>query len=961
MPSSDRLHIELFGRFKIHYHGKLVTTLDTPRLRQLLAYLLLYRNTQISRQYLAFKFWPQSTEKQALTNLRNLIYQLKNTLPDADRFLVVTNKTLQWDSKSNYSLDVGKFEDAIQQAGNTDDAQGKITLLKSAVDIYSGPLLPDCYKEWIEKHRQRLNLLFQDSLAELISLLEKSNRFNEAIQYSNKLVQHDSLNESAWRKLMKLHAHNNNRAEALQTYRNCRKSLREEFDIEPGAETKQMHWQLLESCKSKKTASTVDEKTSRAAKTNDPTNNHPPPNNFTIPHSFNPNTLKGQKKSRNNELIILKWMSAKSMPIIYIAGVGIIIISILAVIFWKQSPVAVNNVKQGGPVNGGTQVLITQFENRTDQVDLGLNVRESIIADLTQFELASVVEIAEIEDALRRMRRPDSTFITRNIGLEIGIRDGYPVIISGAIGSIGNAYQVSLQIIETATGKTVAHLRETAATIDDVINAADQLSQRLREELAKSLDSIPQVKLLLKVTTSSLEALKLRDEAREYFNQGDYDKAIILAKQAAEIDTAFASAYGLLSVAYNNIGSHEKSRHYSRLANRYSSPLSEHQSIEDLAENFLKSDRLDSAAYYYELLQEIEPDRSTFQLGEVYFRMGKLEKALQMYRDNLIDRHSIVGHIELTRIARKLGREQLADSVVSLMKERFPGNVNVYINEVANALRFRHLDLADSLSTLMVNHSSREIYAWGRFHKLFLSAMHGKLEQTIAQADSLSVDAHQNVGPAGISCYLRMSVAAAIAAESPDRALPALKAAEPYLWGRETSWGVADLEVLASGYALAGNIDKAERVLSHIDSLRKANDINSTYGPIVPAVIALMKDKPKEAINHLSTFRSQRFGKFDPLNMWIWAEAHKRLEMPVKAIEAYGNILYSARLGMWYWSFYRGPLWPLAHEQLGYTFQATGNKAEAIRHLSTFVKLWEEGDSDLQPRVEAARKVLASL
>lgn len=865
MGVPGRLHIELLGGFKLQFNGKLITSIDTPRLHQLLAYLLLHRDIQLSRQYVAFKFWPQSTEKQALTNLRNLLYQLKNKLPEASRYLIINTKTIQWNSGTDYSSDISKIENAVSQAVQTDDNELKANYLKEAIETYNGPLLPECYQEWIDKHRQRFRQLYKESLEELVKLLESSGHLKEAIKYTKKLIQHDSLNESAWRKLMKLHAQNNNRAEALQAYYNCRDSLREEFDIDPAPKTDKVHQQLLDSCKSKKTAPSVDEKSPREATPNHPTNNHPPPNNFSNPHSFNPNTFKGQKKSRNNEFILPKWMSANKTPIIYIAGVGIMILFILTVILWEQSPVPVSNVKQKGSISGGTQVLVIQFENRTDQDDLGLNVRESIIADLTQSEIVSVVGRAEMENALWRMRLPDSSVITRNIGLEIGIRDGYPVIVSGLASSIGSAYQISVQIIETATDKSVAHLRETAETKKDIIIAADELSRRLSDELVQSLDGIRQITPLPKLNTSSLEALQLRADAGDYFKKGEYHKAITLAEQAVKLDPEFASAYGFLAVAHNNLGSHEKAAYYRSLADRHSEHLSKHQRLEELADNFVKSDQLDSAAYYYELLQELDPSRSKFQLGEVYIRMGQLEKALLMYRQDLKESPTrIVPHIELIRTARKLGREQLADSVVTLMKDRFPESLSLYINEVANALRFRHLNLADSLATMMVNHSDRDIEAWGRFHKLFLSAMHGNLEHTLAQADLLSVDALRNVGPAGISCYLRMSIAAAIAAKSPNRALPALKAAEPHLWGRGTSWGVADLEVLASGYALAGNIDEAERVLTHIDSLRKANEIHSTHGTKVPAVIALQKGMPREAIKHLRTFRSQRFGKFDP-------------------------------------------------------------------------------------------------
>lgn len=41
-----------------------------PRLQSLLAYLLLHRFTPQARQHVAFTFWPDSSEAQALTNLR---------------------------------------------------------------------------------------------------------------------------------------------------------------------------------------------------------------------------------------------------------------------------------------------------------------------------------------------------------------------------------------------------------------------------------------------------------------------------------------------------------------------------------------------------------------------------------------------------------------------------------------------------------------------------------------------------------------------------------------------------------------------------------------------------------------------------------------------------------------------------------------------------------------------------
>ena len=63
------------------------------RLQELLAYLLLHGNAPVSRQQLAFVFWPDSSEGQARTNLRNLWHRLRRTLPEADRLLATDELT----------------------------------------------------------------------------------------------------------------------------------------------------------------------------------------------------------------------------------------------------------------------------------------------------------------------------------------------------------------------------------------------------------------------------------------------------------------------------------------------------------------------------------------------------------------------------------------------------------------------------------------------------------------------------------------------------------------------------------------------------------------------------------------------------------------------------------------------------------------------------------------------------
>jgi DNA-binding SARP family transcriptional activator len=87
------LEIHVLGDFRLVYAGQLVTSVSSPRLQSLLAYLVLHRAAPQSRRHLAFLLWPDSTEAQARTNLRNLLHQLRQALPAPERFLAADAQT----------------------------------------------------------------------------------------------------------------------------------------------------------------------------------------------------------------------------------------------------------------------------------------------------------------------------------------------------------------------------------------------------------------------------------------------------------------------------------------------------------------------------------------------------------------------------------------------------------------------------------------------------------------------------------------------------------------------------------------------------------------------------------------------------------------------------------------------------------------------------------------------------
>jgi len=242
--TTQTLHIQLLGTFDIRYGATPLAGAYPARLQSLLAYLVLHRESPQPRQHLAFLFWPDSADAQARTNLRNLLFRLREALPDGDCFLHVDGPTVQWQPDAPFTLDVADWHLALAQAEQAERTADQATArdaLERATALYQGDLLPDCFDDWILPQRQELRQAFLDVLLRLIALLEAEQDHDAAIECAQRLLRHDPLHEPGYRALMRLHALSGNRAGALHVYDSCATLLQRELDVEPGPETTRLY------------------------------------------------------------------------------------------------------------------------------------------------------------------------------------------------------------------------------------------------------------------------------------------------------------------------------------------------------------------------------------------------------------------------------------------------------------------------------------------------------------------------------------------------------------------------------------------------------------------------------------------------------------------------------------------------------------------------------------------------
>ena len=168
------IRIELLGKLRFILGQEPVSSVSTNRLQSLLAYLVLHGDAAQSREHLAFLLWPESSESQARTNLRQLLHHLRRALPVECSLLAADNQTVRWRLDTACSIDVVEFETAVVRAAEA-EKKGDFTSARAALEdaarLYQDDLLPDLYDDWLQTKREQLRQQFAEVLSRLAVLL----------------------------------------------------------------------------------------------------------------------------------------------------------------------------------------------------------------------------------------------------------------------------------------------------------------------------------------------------------------------------------------------------------------------------------------------------------------------------------------------------------------------------------------------------------------------------------------------------------------------------------------------------------------------------------------------------------------------------------------------------------------------------------------------------------------------
>ncbi|MBC7805095.1 MAG: winged helix-turn-helix domain-containing protein [Akkermansiaceae bacterium] len=178
----------LFGGLSLQCGGRRESRFRTQKTAALLSYLALFPSRTHPREELAVRFWGEDGDEEARRSLRVSLNSLRRQLetPNASEGeLILADRTSIGLRREAFLSDVFCFEDALTKSARIsrtapDDREGRVALLLEAVALYSAPLLPGFYDDWVTDERERLHSRFLDALEEAESLLRKLGRTAQA-------------------------------------------------------------------------------------------------------------------------------------------------------------------------------------------------------------------------------------------------------------------------------------------------------------------------------------------------------------------------------------------------------------------------------------------------------------------------------------------------------------------------------------------------------------------------------------------------------------------------------------------------------------------------------------------------------------------------------------------------------------------------------------------------------------
>ncbi len=658
-------------------------------------------------------------------------------------------------------------------------------------------------------------------------------------------------------------------------------------------------------------------------------------------------------------------VTAVAVLLIFLAGTG----GYMGMRVMGVGPVGTLVAK--GMLEKEDRLILADFVNRTSDPTLGETVTALFRIDLSQSPTVTLMSQAHIAPVLARMERSPGTELTFEVANEIALREGLKALVVGEILPLGEGFVISAHLMSAGSGELMFASRETASNVSAIPRAVDRLSARLRERIGESLRTIQGDPPLQQVTTRSLEALRSYAEADQANNQGDYERAISLLESALAEDSTFAMAHRKLGIILENENREpERSREALRRAYEGRNRLTERERhlTEAAYFTYVEGDHRAAMDAYETLLEKYPTDGIALNnLAIAYGEQGRWEDARELYMRAIVQGTAPAAtFMNVIEVQYRLGMKDSAQAMWERFAQEFPDNPSVtfYRGRLASAA-FDYPEAEAHIRQLREEQRGEPLwYTQASLELANLLFTQGKMAEGIellSEGHELQVRYGWEILPQARP-VLDAQVDATrhlVYLENPAGALRALESVEDLVETLSPEEG--DYLGLANLYAEAGRPDRARELIATWEA-EMTDELRTDPLPrlrlwLALGLVALAEGRPLDALDEFQASR-RAMPACQLCALWEMGRAHQAAGQADSAMFIFEQYLAEPALERLQTDAFN--LWQVLL-RLGELHEARGDVQRAVSCYSRFVELWEHADTDLQPRVEDARRRIRRL
>jgi eukaryotic-like serine/threonine-protein kinase len=625
---------------------------------------------------------------------------------------------------------------------------------------------------------------------------------------------------------------------------------------------------------------------------------------------------------------------------LWTAAIGLILLAGSGVFFLRH---------RARPAAGVDSVVLAEFANTTGDTAFDSTLRQGVEVQLAQSPTLTLISDDRIAHALQLMDQPPDARLTPQLAHEICQRLRASAEVEGSIAMLGSRYVIGLRAHDCRDGRVIDEEQTQAERKEEVLDALDRLTNRMRRRLGESAANIQEHDTPLhEATTSSFEAFQAYSTGIRVVAAHGEVAALPFFQKAVDLDPQFASAYAYLGLMYGATGESDMAAKMTTKAFALRNRATENERFFIMAyyQGRTVGDQLE-AARICEQWERIYPRESlphTFLSGFIYPTLGKYEGAVAQAKTAVTDDPDLeVGYLNLAANAMALNENAQAANALRQAKER--GLQTPFLLGMQHDLDFVRGDESAMAGDVAAASSIPDADNWIMQHQAFAAAFHGRLTEATGLANRASQ----------------------LALHNSRREQAALLQAPVALWealfgqysaarrdAGETLKLSGDREVkyaAALAYALAQDIGPAQALAADMEhNYPKDTSVQFNYLPSLRAAIALVQREPQVAIQCLQTAsafelgspRSSLQGLFGAMYpVYLRGLAYLSLNKGREAAVEFQKVLDHPGVTV------TDPVGSLSQLQLARAHAMAGDKANAEAAYGKFLKLWAGADRNL--------------